>query len=237
MPCLGLRLTPHGHLLLERAEDMPNLDQAVATRLAEAFARGSGQGLLQLGAGEIGQALPPALAWWRGFAARYVTSLCLHTPDAAGDGVVPPAVPGIAAPDVADLSALAAAAPIIPGSEYLTPKLLLALWAEMEAAMSSGVAAAGTDLQGALKRLNPAWNLVGRVHFNLAENRRDPAFPFAFMATYATELSAQAKARHLPLGQALREYAGTANKSKLLSLLVRNRGRSPGAVVALGALA
>ena len=220
MPRLGLRLTPHGHLLLERAEDVPDLDQAVATRLAEAFARGSGAGLLQLGAGEAGQVLPPALAWWRGFAARYVTLLCLHAPDTAGDGAAPPAAPGIAAPDAADLSALATAAPMMPGAEYLTPDLLLALWAEMEAAMSDTVAAAGTDLQGVLKRLNPAWNLVGRVHFNLAENRRDPAFPFAFMATYATELSPQAKTRHLPLGQALREYAGTANKGKLLSLLM-----------------
>ena len=33
-------------------------------------------------------------------------------------------------------------------------------------------------------------------------------------------LSAQAKAQHLPLGQALREYAGAANKDRLLSLLL-----------------
>ena len=40
------------------------------------------------------------------------------------------------------------------------------------------------------------------------------------MATYTTRLSAQAKAQHVPLGQALREYAGAANREKLLSLLV-----------------
>src|SRR6185312_665908 len=62
------------------------------------------------------------------------------------------------------------------------------------------------------------WNMVGRVHFNLAENRREPESPFAFMATYTTRLSAQAKAQHVPLGQALREYAG--QRDKLLSLLV-----------------
>ena len=38
------------------------------------------------------------------------------------------------------------------------------------------------------------------------------------MATYTTRLSAQAKAKHVPLGQALREYAGAANRDKLLSL-------------------
>src|SRR5207249_7498014 len=71
-----------------------------------------------------------------------------------------------------------------------------------------------------LKRRNPAWNLVGRVHFNLAENRRDEKAPFAFLATYTTRLSAHAKAQHVPLGQALREYAGAANKDRLLSLLL-----------------
>ena len=39
MPRLGLRLTPHGHLLLDAAEDAPILDKAVAERLAEAFGR------------------------------------------------------------------------------------------------------------------------------------------------------------------------------------------------------
>jgi len=196
------------------------VDATSAARLAGAFARGTGPGLLQLGAGEVGQALPPAFAWWRGFAARYVTALCLHALDTDAPAPSRPALPGIAAPGAADLAALSLTAPMMPGSEYLTPEVLLALWAEMEAAAATALAAADTDLQDFLKALNPAWNLVGRVHFNLAENRRDADFPFAFMATYTTQLSAQAKARHVPLGQALREYAGTANRSKLLALLM-----------------
>jgi hypothetical protein len=32
------------------------------------------------------------------------------------------------------------------------------------------------------------------VHFNLAENRKDEAAPFAFMATYTTGLSVEGKA-------------------------------------------
>jgi len=220
MSHLGLRLTPHGHLLLEQADDAADLEAGSAARLADAFARGSGPGLLQLGAGEVGQALPPVLAWWRGFAARYVTSLCLHASGSGEDASSPSALPDVAAPGAAELSTLVLTAPMMPGSEYLTPDLLRTLWAEIGAAISTALSAAKTDLQSFLKGLNPAWNLVGRVHFNLAENRRDPEFPFAFMATYTTRLSAQAKAQHLPLGQALRDYAGTANKSKLLTLLV-----------------
>ena len=75
-------------------------------------------------------------------------------------------------------------------------------------------------LQEFLKRRHPAWNLVGRVHFNLAENRKDEEAPFAFLATYTTRLSAQAKAQHLPLGKALQEYAGAKNRERLLSLLM-----------------
>src|SRR5439155_22054416 len=58
------------------------------------------------------------------------------------------------------------------------------------------------------------------VHFNLAENRRDDEAPFAFLATYTTDLSTQVRAQHLPLGRALSEYAGAANKPRLLSLLL-----------------
>jgi non-specific serine/threonine protein kinase len=75
-------------------------------------------------------------------------------------------------------------------------------------------------VQEFLKRRHPAWNLVGRVHFNLAENRKDEEAPFAFLATYTTRLSAAAKAQHLPLGKALQEYAGARNRERLLSLLM-----------------
>src|SRR5439155_1409244 len=44
--------------------------------------------------------------------------------------------------------------------------------------------------------------------------------PFAFLATYTSRLSIHGKAQHQPLGQALREYAGVANKDRLLSLLL-----------------
>ncbi|MBV8589043.1 MAG: SNF2 helicase-associated domain-containing protein, partial [Acetobacteraceae bacterium] len=216
MSYLGLRLTPHGHLVAERAEDVPLMDETVMARLLDAFTRGSGYGLLRLGAGEVGKALPPVFAWWREFAGRFVTAVCLQSSD---EGISLSSVPRLVAPpSEADLASLVLMAPMMPGSEYLSADILRSLWVELEKAFASSLAAAKTSLKNFLKDFHPAWNLVGRVHFNLAENRRDPQCPFAFMATYTTQLSAQAKARHLPLGHALREYA--ANKDKLLSLLV-----------------
>jgi superfamily II DNA or RNA helicase len=216
----SLRLTPHGHLVIELSPDAPEIDERIAGRLSDAFGRGGGFGLLQLGAGEVGHILPPVFLWWRGFAARYVAALCLQSSGAEGGVTSPSALPDIAAPTEAELASLVLTAPMMAGAEYLTPDVLRALWREIATALAQSLGAAKADLQGFLKGLNPAWNLVGRVHFNLAENRRDEAAPFAFMATYTTQLSAQAKAQHLPLGQALREYAGAANRSRLLSLLV-----------------
>ncbi|MGQ0506003.1 MAG: DEAD/DEAH box helicase [Myxococcaceae bacterium] len=111
-------------------------------------------------------------------------------------------------------------APLMPGAEYLTAEVFRALWRELGEAFATELRESGATLQDFLKGLNPAWNLVGRVHFNLAENRRDEEAPFAFLATYTSRLSAHGKAQHQPLGQALREYAGAANKERLLSLLL-----------------
>jgi hypothetical protein len=189
----SLRLTPHGHLLLEAGEG----------RLEEAFARGSGYGLLHLGVVEIGHAMSPTMVWWRDFATRYVGALRHQaSPD------VPP-------PTEAELATLALTAPMMVGAEYLNIDVLRHLWGEVGTAVAQS---AGDDLQAFLKGLNPAWNLVGRVYFNLAENRSDANFPFAFMATYTTGLGASGQARHVPLGQALREYA--SDRGKLLNLLL-----------------
>ncbi|MFH0899268.1 MAG: DEAD/DEAH box helicase [Pseudomonadota bacterium] len=188
------------------------MEPTLRERISKAFERGAGYGLLWLGAVEVSQALPPALAYWRELGSRFVTALCTR-PDSDERGGEIPEPP-------ADIESLAAAAPMMPGSEYLSADVLLALWTETGRAFVVELAEAETTVQDFVKRLNPAWNVVGKVHFNLAENRKDDQAPFAFLATYTHRLSSHGKAQHLPLGQALREYAGAANKERLLSLLI-----------------
>ena len=207
-------LTPHGHLQLARVDDAPALQADLARRLAAAFARGSGHGLLQLGAAEVQTALPPVLGYWREFAARYVTALCTQ-PDLAGQALL-----DIPAPPQQELEALAFAAPPMTGAEYLTAAVLESLWHLLDDAFRAELLRSRATVQDFVKSKSSAWNLVGRVHFNLAENRKDDEAPFAFLATYTTRLSAHAKAQHVPLGRALSEYAGAANKPRLLSLLL-----------------
>ena len=173
---------------------------------------------MQLGAGEVGTPFPAAFGYWRDFGARYITAMCATPLPAESGESARDADP--AAPPPQDLEALVADAPPMMGAEYLAAPVLRALWAELDAAFRAELEQSKQTLQDFLKRLHPAWNLVGRVHFNLAENRKDEAAPFAFLATYTTRLSAHAKAQHLPLAQALREYSDAKNQARLLSLLV-----------------
>ncbi len=214
MNALAPVLTPHGALVLIQVGDGIVLDGDRPARLERAFARGSGHGLLSLGVDDAGAILPPALSWWRDFGARFTAAICAtQNREEDGTAVRPPAF------DAAELARLADSPPIMTGAEYLSTEVLAVLWRSMGQALKAELAESCCPLQEFLKRRNPAWNLVGRVHFNLAENRLDPEAPFAFLATYTPRLSAQAKAQHLPLGQALKEYAGAANKDRLLSLL------------------
>ncbi len=76
-----------------------------------------------------------------------------------------------------------------------------------------------------LKSCNPVWNAVGRVTFHLAENKRNPAYPFAFLATYTHRISEQGKVQHLPLGRALEEYAGAKNRAGAGRVIVAGAAR------------
>ena len=77
-------LTPHGRLLLATDEtDASSLTPDLSPRLQQSFSRGSGHGLMQLGAGEVGIAMPPVFGYWREFGARYVTAVCTLSSTAA----------------------------------------------------------------------------------------------------------------------------------------------------------
>jgi len=221
---LDLLLTPHHHLVLSEADEGLPADGKIAGRLRKAFDLGTGEGLLHLGAAESATPLPPTFAYWRDFAQRYVTALCAQPGAADDEGVktrgASPDVSAVPAPPADELEAAVAAAPPMVGAEYLTAGALVALWTAIAEAFAARLAASGASVQDVLRAFDPAWNTVGRVHFHLAENRKDPEAPFAFLATYTHGLSPQGTPQHVPLGQALREYAGKANKARLLSLLL-----------------
>lgn len=201
-------LSPKGIL---HFEDGPDLDAGVSLDLKTAAEKGSATLLLHLATRHVGGAMPPVEEYWRAFARRYFTALC-HTDDplALGEIVPPPAV---------ELEELAATVPPMPGAEYLDGARLESLWKELNALVFSGIRDFQEGAQAWLKAQNPVWNLVGRVTFHLAENKKSASHPFAFLATYTHRISEQSTPQYLPLGRALEVYSGTKNRQALLSLL------------------
>ena len=207
-------LTPAGHLQLETDEDaQPGLDGAFVERLESALADSNASGLERLAGEGLHLGLAPVLGFWRDLARRYFTARC-HRPSAESQDLPEEPVPGIA-----ELEALVDAAPPMRGLEYLTPEVLGRIWLTLDAHVRQRIAATEGGAAAYLHSLNPLWNAVGRVTFHLAENKRDPEYPFAFLATYTHGVSEAGKVRHLPLGRALEEFAGARNRAALTALL------------------
>ena len=198
-----LILNPHGRLFVEASES-----GSVDAALADAFAKGSARGLFALAAQRDPGGWPAELIFWREFADAFLTALA-HTPeDAAGAAPMPP-----------DLGFnLTLRIPAMRGAEYASPELFGALWNEL-AALAVAEATQAGGLRAWLGTVNPALHLLGKVTFHLAENKRSPETPFAFMATFTHRLSTQEKPVHLPLARALQDYAGAKNQAALRSLL------------------
>ncbi len=189
------------------------LPPAVAGRVRAAFSEGPGAGVFHLGAVEVQAALPAGFAYFRELGHSYVTGLC-----ALADLEAQRTSFSVPVPEEA-LTALAKAAPPMLGAEYVSFESLRSLWAEVESACRAQLVAFEGPAEAFLRWKNEVWNLVGRVYLHLAENKSSEETPFAFLATYTTHVSKKAKLQHVPLGEALREYAGQAKRSALLSLL------------------
>jgi non-specific serine/threonine protein kinase len=213
---LILSISPHGRLHVETAadEDAAVADEAVAKRIERAFAESTAQGLLHLATVELETNLPVAFSFARDWGRAYLTQLC-HRPEIGSEersGSVP-------VPSVEERTAMALTVPPMRGAEYLNAEVLEGWWLELDRLAQAEVEACGKNVQQFLEKRNPLWRRVGRVTFHLAENKRDVEFPFAFLATYSSRLSAHGKPQHLPLERALREYGAAKNHAALLSLL------------------
>jgi superfamily II DNA or RNA helicase len=214
---VNLTLTPAGHLMMIassacEAADGPETRPFCADKIAQAFADSQSAGIMALSGGKSAPDWPLSWMFWRDFGARYLLLLCQRQPDAERVEALPPL-------DAATVVYLTLSIPPMPGAEYCTPDVLAAIWTDLDAWALDLIFGNAEGLAGFLHQHAPLWRQVGRVCFHLAENKQDPEFPFAFMATYIPRLGNNARAQHLPLSQALREYAGANNREALLRLL------------------
>ena len=208
-----LTVTPQGHLLL-REEATTTPGRQPPNLVLEAFRASPARGMLDLATSASDGALPPAFDFARSIARLYLTGLCKATTGESGHSF--PEVD----PPVGDLEAAIRQAPPMTGLEYLTIDALEGWWRDLDRWTRREVASHPGGVQEYLHDRDPRWRFVGRVTLHLAENKRNPNYPFAFLATFANGLTAQGRIKHEPLGRAIQQFAGAQNRAALLGLLL-----------------
>lgn len=209
----ALHISPLGHLLLSPdTEPLLASEDAATKKVLHAFECSSAEGLFTLASLTI-HSQDPSLNYWKDFASRFLSALCRQ-------GIASENVRfEIDRPSDEAFAFITLNAPPMTGAEYLNTIVLDALWNDLSQWTENAVSESGLSLSEWLKKKAPQWHQVGRVCFHLAENKNDPDYPFAFMATYAPAIAKSGRVQFLPLGNALQEYAGAKNKAKLVQLL------------------
>ena len=206
--------TPGGRILIGASDEPgPELSRRTEGRILAAFAEGPAAGVLHLGVAEPGTDLHPSLEFWRDLGRMFVAAACAALDPLEPETFIHPE------PQPGALAGHAESVPPMPGAEFVTAEVLEGLWRDLGSVLAERARPVPGGLSGWLKQESRLWNVVGRVCLHLAENRRDPGHPFAFMATYVHRVTGRAQPSHLPLHRALRDYAGQRNRKKLLALL------------------
>ncbi len=119
-------------------------------------------------------------------------------------------------PSAEDTEALLKAVPFAIGAEHVTAEWIAVVFERLLAIYRSEISQYNGTVAMYLAEKSQSLHVPERIFFHLVEHRKEEAFPFAFLATYATK-GEDGKVRHVPLKYALTEYKN--EREKLLSLL------------------
>jgi len=204
-------LLPSGHLHCYLLAET-STDTAFNHRVAKAINREVGEGLLELAVNWKNEELSANFIYWHRFATQYLKARCLETlGDSDNISTIDPLNENKARSWLSRV-------PPMQGAEYLSVDVLQDIWQQLDIWLREQIKE-HESFGAFLTEKAPQWHQVGRVCFHLAENKSDPDYPFAFMATYSQEVSTRGKLRYRPLSQALQEYAGAKNKKAMIRLL------------------
>lgn len=227
----SLSLSPQGRIYIHKTHDegtdggsLHKAGDPLSNLVCE-FQIGSGRGLLTLAKTGVPAAWSSEFAYWKEFTRQLGKSLC--SLDDVGrerfcKKISREKLRQLAPlPDAYELLRIISRAPPMRGLEYLTTKTLTQLWFELLDEVHQQVMSrrGQNGLNELLQAINPDWQPLGRVTFHLAENKKDEMRPFAFLATYTNRMSKKATVKHLPLAEALQQFAGEKKQSKLTELL------------------
>ena len=210
---LNIVVMPNGLLQPEWTDTQEAVNKSAQLLQEEIFSRyqaDENSWLLFAGFCDKTVLLSPSLNFWRNFA-RVFTKKLSRIPDIE---TLRHKAEVCAEPD--ELRHIVESAPLMTGSEYLSPDLLMSVWERMSRAFSAAIKSYKGTVDEFIRAYGPDVHLVGRVFFHLVENKTGEQ-PFAFLATYSTRLNKEGKSKHLPLKYALQEYG--KDSRKLLELL------------------
>ena len=211
-----LAVTPTRQLRLVAAseDDLKfGLASSLSAPLVKAFDRSTAVGLTFLVSAKCDNRLPTPLRFWQSFAERYFTALRRQASGTRDDWQSPEP------PDDETLDTVLASAPPMLGLEYVNAEAMRDLWDELDSETSTKSGKHKLGLAGYLHSLNADWNLLGRVTFHLAENKRNEQRPFAFLATYTQKDTQGGTPKHTPLSEALKASIEAGDTKQLDTLL------------------
>ncbi|MCL6613697.1 MAG: DEAD/DEAH box helicase [Firmicutes bacterium] len=194
--------------------------------LYESYSKDPDRALFYLGLRPAAGGLSPSVAYLRSVAASFIKGLTRNPDLERLRGQA------LSVLDDEEKAALLESAPFLHGGEHLNGDWLDRVWARLNQTYRNELGRHTGSVTEFFTAQNPEIHLAGKVYFHLVESRRED-YPFAFLATYAAEISAAGKVRHLPLQKALMEYG--MNSKKLLALLstVHQAARSSSLIAGL----
>ena len=116
--------------------------------------------------------------------------------------------------------------PFALGSEFVDDQWLEGIFNQLSKNFQNEISAYDGPVSAYVSGKRKDLKIPERVFFHLVENRHSADYPFAFLATYATD--EDGKVRHMPLSHALSEFRDDQKKLlQLLSCLNRAANVSP----------
>lgn len=113
------------------------------------------------------------------------------------------------------IDSLQQAVPFAVGAEYITGRWIRNIFRRLTEVFAKEISSYDGTVELYLTEKNQHLHVPERIFFHLVESREQD-FPFAFLATYATN-GEDGKVKHVPLKYALTEYGN--EREKLLALL------------------
>ncbi len=202
---MSISILPSGHLFANHS-GMNGLPEEVV----EWFLQSVEIAILRLAAAKLEvKNYSPVFSYWQNFARMFIER-SRHASHADAYSLT--------VSDHEELSDFLEQAPPMLGGEYLSISVLEGLWSKLSEVLVIELKPFNNNLFAYLASYNVDWQKIGSVCFHLAENKSNKILPFAFLATYTKNHSSK-NAQHVPLGQALKEYACENDKEQLIHLL------------------